>query len=680
MSANEEQDWSDSLDFESLAEEHTGPEPKKAPEATEEDFGDTFDDAFADETGDDVPAEASDEYADEGAEEALDVEAVDRPPRAAKKQRSKGVSGTGLGILFAFSIMVAAVGSGGALLVALGIDPASLWRPEGLSQLDQLLNLDRNPLNLVYIVVLATVLLTLLGAWAVARSVRRVGERAALNATLLEKIATLRIDEDHGWQDPLLKKHPTLSAFVDENIGAWRLNGTRQKRSAGLEGEVQRLTRALTTDNREDLSGRYDHPCVGSLSDEIVRVLDERGSARREVESVRAKDREEAEALVRAAVDAASWNTSFTDQVGVQNAAATGLESRLQEMAKGLGGEHTDSALEEARVVVTQMRKELREGDGENQTDEAVSYLHDLVERGTKLAFQIAMEVARLGPRGERLLPMTTTLEELTTNFRKVADRLDGSSGNGDDAAQLRWDRHLATLQERLAGVGDARLDTVKRSLEDLVPVVSQLTGRLGSLASGFDKQTERLRELGQACAALTGVDYDTHATPSEGVGQDDDGDLGLTRFDPFSNDPEEVPEVEEVAEVEDHDDTLAVDPFASGDPVLEVAPEEEPLVEPLTDPMATDETVAEVKPAPVVESVVPTPAPTPAPAPVPEPEPQASAPAPAAATETVYELQELGATPAGPPPAPDKEAPQEPQEPEEAIYDLADFDAVRVG
>ncbi len=279
MSANEEQDWSDSLDFESLAEEHTGPEPKKTPEATEEDFGDTFDGAFADETGDDLPAEASDEYADEVAEADLEVEAVAPPPRAAKPQRSKGVSGTGLGVLFAFSIMVAAVGSGGALLVALGIDPANLWRPEGLSQLDQLLNLDRNPLNLVYIVVLATVLLTLLGAWAVARSVRRVGERAEMNATLLDRIAILRIDEDRGWQDPLLKKHPTLSAFVDENIGAWRLNGTRQKRSAGLEGEVQRLTRALTTDNREDLSGRYDHPSVGSLSDEIVRVLDERGSA-----------------------------------------------------------------------------------------------------------------------------------------------------------------------------------------------------------------------------------------------------------------------------------------------------------------------------------------------------------------------------------------------------------------
>ena len=37
----------------------------------------------------------------------------------------------------------------------------------------------------------------------------------------------------------------------------------------------------------------------------------------------------------------------------------------------------------------------------------------ELVDRGSKLAFQIAMEVARLGPRGERLLPMTQALEEL---------------------------------------------------------------------------------------------------------------------------------------------------------------------------------------------------------------------------------------------------------------------------
>ena len=50
--------------------------------------------------------------------------------------------------------------------------------------------------------------------------------------------------------------------------------------------------------------------------------------------------------------------------------------------------------------------------------------LNDLVDRGSKLAFKIAMEVARLGPRGERLLPMSQSLEDLTTGFRKAVDAL----------------------------------------------------------------------------------------------------------------------------------------------------------------------------------------------------------------------------------------------------------------
>jgi len=698
MSANEQNDWSDSLDFESLADEHDDFGSQEDPEAVDDEITgdlDGFDETLVDEAAD---LDAEPEYEAE----------VDAETESESRRRVPGVSGTGLGVLFAFSILVAAVGSGGALMTALGVDPVSLWQPQGLSQVDQLLNLDRNPLNLVYIVLLATMLLTLLGAWAIARAVGRAGARAGQDAHLVEMIADLRIDDERGWQSHTLKSHPALATFVDENVGAWRLLEARQRRAAGLEGELQRLARAAAADNRDELKGRFDHPAVGTLADELARQLDVRESAQSESDAIRTKDRGESETLVRAVSDVAGWNLSFTDQVGVQSAAAVGLESRLEKMAASLTSADGGDSLEDARQVLTHLRSELREACGSGGEEDVVKELNDLVERETKLAFQIAMEVARLGQRGERLLPMTQTLEELSTSFRKTTERLGGSAEDGPSLHE-RWERHLASLQDRLDNAGDKRVDDVTRELTELIPLARDLNSRLGSLATDFDNQTDRLRDLGKACAALTGVDFDADNLVPPTSDESEHNDLGLTRFDPFSGEAED-------------DATLQVDPFATGDQEpadavasLDPTPDvPSPAPSPLPDPAATPVTdhqtnlddTQDVVPSQTSQVVPPTPVePTPVadvvpPAPV-EPTPVADvappaavestpvadvappAPAaPAAGSESVYDVGDLGgsrldAVTPPPKPAPVERAPAEPAEP---IYDLSEFGAVRLG
>ena len=684
MSANEQNDWSDSLDFESLADEH-------------EDLGSTD----AQEALDDESAEDLDGFDEPLVDEVTDQKSVKKP--SLKSRWSFGLSGIGMGMLFAFSILVAAIGSGGALMAALGVDPVSLWQPQGFSQVDQLLNLDRHPLNLVYIVLLATVLLTLLGAWVITRTVGRASNRAKYNAHLIDLLADLRIDEKRGWQSHDLKAHPALAAFVDENLGSWRLLEARQRRTAGLEGELKRLAKAAADDDREDLKGRYDHPSVGSLADEFLRHLAGCATSQQESDAIRAKDREESEAIVRAASDAAGWNLSYTDQVGVQNAAASGLELRLQEMVASLTQDDGADSLEEARQVLVNLRNEMRESSGGGGEEEIVTELNNLVERETKLAFQIAMEVARLGSRGERLLPMTQTLEELSTGFRKTAERLSDPGRDGLSARE-RWERHLTALHERLGETDDSRTSEVTCGLHDLVPIATELAARLGSLATDFDQQTERLRDLGRACASLTGVDFDADnvapPSPDESAGDD----LGLTRFEPFSDEAEDDSTLQ-VVDPFDTGEPEPADPIAALEPVADLeppAPVPDPSIAPVNDHELTLDESPAVSPPPVPQKVAPQVSLESAPvadAPVADAPPappsesvydltdlggtqldDAPALATAPPSESVYDLADLGGTQLDDAPALALATEPAPAEPAESIYDLSEFGAERLG
>jgi len=541
MSVNDRNDWDDGLDFESLADEQieaaTEPEPQD-----EQSCEEPHDDEYVDE---DVAGE----------EPVAEDEAEPERPRLRRKSGPR-VSGTGLGLIFAFSIIVAAVGIGGALVLALGVDPVSLWQPESFRQLDQILDLDQNPLNLVYIVTLATLLLTLLGGWGVSRAVRKVGVRATGDAELIERIAALRIDDESGWQDQHLRDHPQLSTFVTENLGTWRMQEQLQKRATGLEGELQRLTKAATADERDLIDSHYEHPAVGSMADEITRIYDEREAARREAEATRSKERDESQAVLTAVTEVAGWNLSFTDQVGVQGAAAAGLTSRLRDLLAEQGGDDDDDR-GQAIEAVNFLRQEIQ-ALARHENTAAAPDLAGLADRGNKLAFQIAMEVARLGNRGERLLPMTQALEELTTDVREAAQKLAEPTETTElEAFRDRCQSRLINLQDHLESADTGVAKAWVEGIEEALPAAKQLAGQLGSVAENGNDQTRRINKLGAACAALLGLDYKADQVDSPDPATSQEEDSGFTRFDPFSKN----------RDAQEEEAPLAADPFAAPDP-----------------------------------------------------------------------------------------------------------------
>lgn len=512
MSDQDRFDWDDDLDFENLADEQA---PSEAIPAGEQDF-------FADETVEpptmamEPPAPAEKET----------------PPRGGASRQSRlGLSGAGLGFFFAISTLVAGIGLGGAILFVGGVDPLTLWNPEGLLQVDQWFNFQDYPLNVLYLLGMGIVTLALLGGWAVARNVKTAGDRYRLQAETLDSLTALRLDNEKPWQDPAFKADPRVAAFVAETLGSWRLQMAREKKNSGLEGELRRLQKAVESKNREDLVGRFDNPFAGTLADAILQLHDENEASRNEIQGLRVKDAHQSEDLMGLVQDARSWNRKTREKLAAQGLTVEKLAVQLGEMARqaeSLTGDEESAAIGAAVADIT---REVEAWSQQEGPGEKLVHLNELVDKGSKLAFQVAMEVARLGTRGERLLPMTQALEELTTEFREAATALtDG--GEGQNSAALK--RRLDQVQERLARGPGPEARMVADKAQSVVAGANQVQQSLKDLAQNFAGQGSRLDNLGGRLADLTGVAFDATALDKGNPENPPEGGLNISQHDPF--------------------------------------------------------------------------------------------------------------------------------------------------
>jgi hypothetical protein len=637
MSRKKRSDWKDET-----AQDYLDAEPIEGFADLEDDYADPVEDAAA-------PAAP--------AAKAAPAKKSTPAPRTAP--RGRGISSHELGFLFSASILVAAAGVGSACLLAVGASPVDLWRPAELMQWNNYLDLGHHPLNVLALIVLGAVVLTLLGSRAIARAAAGANDRFRAAENVLTRLTALRLTDEEGWQKADFSDHAGAATFAAEALGAWRLQAARQKRYMGLEGELHRLEKALADNCRQDLTGRFDNPAVGSLADEMVRYFDERGALSRELAELRERDQADVAAVAALIQEARGWNRAAREQVGAQGVAL--------ERAAARAGEAAGGAPHDAASLVAQIRGAVPAGglpDG----------FGELVDRGGKIAFQLAMEVSRLGPRGDRLQPMAQALDDLTSEFRKLAEgpaAAGAPAGVGDllDALETR-------LAAPAAEAGDgASLDDVAASLAEA--------------AAGFQTQSERLLRIGEQFAALTGSAFDPAGEKTPDPSAPVEAPLAARPDDTFAAAPAPVAD--------------ELDPFAApAPPVADATPaaaapvdDPEPFViersgpaQPFgsPEPAAADSTPVDAAPSPApftVDNNLSFDDPTPGFDPEPVTDPSLSSPA-----ETVYDLEAFGATPA----ADDTTGPvhdlsdfgatpvDEPAaEAQEKIYDLAEFGAVRV-
>ncbi|PJA74896.1 hypothetical protein CO151_08100 [bacterium CG_4_9_14_3_um_filter_65_15] len=440
-----------------------------------------------------------------------------------------------------------------------------LWDYSGLTNLQGLLDLNAYPQNVFLAVVIIAILLLVMVGYRLSSIIGDLQRRTVAQGELLGRLTTLRFDNQAAWQDPLFKMNPNVETFTADLLGAWRHQAARMDRMAGLEGECHRLEKALSEDSRDDLAGNFSIPVVSMIADEVLQLFDGRDAAMEDQESHQAKLGSRGHDLMADVQDARGWQRYTQDQLNMQGDAVLKASAHLNSAGTQLAKDPRFSwKPEDVLALLADLRVQLQgRGASVAQPKADGGADSDLLDRLSKLSFQIGMEVARLGNRGERLAPMAQTLEEVAKAVR--------AQGMGGGAPGVVPASLTKRLQEQISAFEKAA-KRPERHLPTLVVKLGQ-TARdaaenLGKIADSFEPQYERLGRMGQACAELTGVEFDASQAIDSSAGE-----LELSNYDPFlRQEPEEdIPVIDPFLE---RSDNLTVtegglDPFAISNNVL---------------------------------------------------------------------------------------------------------------
>lgn len=614
-------------------------------------------------------ADLEDEVTGAGAGDAPEAEAAPAPGVAGPVVAPPGVAGPRptttrrstanlppWGPRFAAAVVLAGVGLGtAALLAGRGGSPA--WAPADLLDPAKYAMPLENPLNLVALLSVVVGIVAAVGARALNATLRAFAAERAASERLLDKLTALRLDNEGPWGDAALRDHPSTGAFTAEVLGAWRLQGARLRRLNGVEGELHRVQKALSENAREVLTGRFDSPAVGALADELVRFLDARNADARELAELRQRNDDESGAVMALIQEARAWNRATLEQIGTQGSALERMSRRLEDLGAAAAG--GGAAAGQASTLLAEIRREL--GGQTAPRAPRVAGIEDLAAQGSKLAFQIAMEVARLGPRGERLQPMSQALEELTTSLRQALDTTAGPAPANLGATLTKLDTLSKQLGQAGPGLAPEALEEIGRS----GPVIGRVAANLADVGRRFQAQSERLVKLGESFGTLTGLPFDaslqTASAPAEPAGEASlrvipqdpfcrEGGTARAEVDPFVVDaPLAAPSPRPL---------LTTEPVAPPPPVFVPEPEDDGFVIERAEPDGGvfDHGAIEVAPL-ELETVVP--------GRVEDPEP--AAPPVARSEDRIYDLAEFGAVRL------------DDQAEEDQVHELAEFGAVRV-
>ncbi len=616
---------------------------------------------------------------------ASGAKASKKKPKKAYRGRSRpGGGGAGIGILCFFLVLLAGLTLGSGLLTAVGGAPETLIDFSGFSDFKAIGDFQAHPINAFWLAAAVTLLAAITAGVAVSRRMRGLGDSSSSQNDILEAIRHLDPEKPESWEREELESDPDLAAATSSLLGHFNLQQAKLERYVGLEGELHRLEKALVDESLDDLQGNWESPAAGSLADQAVRLLQASADLGRDADRNQQAFSEQGPDLVAGLRDARSWQASTTDQVKQQGSGIERIFRRLGKFAEVAPAADDDLAprRERLRQAIQAVRQELeslpaRAGGDDQGADGS---LGTLIERASRLAFQIAMEVARLGAKGERLLPLTQDLEELTTELRAMVDGNKGKADHDDPR-----DRILENVRGRLAELDPAVLeptsdDDQSASIAELAPVAGEVAAGLANLTKNFAVQEQRLSQMLQLASLLTGVQADQGGDPGAAPGSG----MLVDRFDPFASGSES-------------DSGLVADPFATkssssifspdaaasedfahsnlpGQEETGVTPEAPaaPTAEPDPGFVPGNELVLDESPAatsapsiePVVEPSVEAAGDPVPPAPVDSPLPSDD--------EKVYDLSEFDALPMQ-----DGQLAAEPAE--ERIYDLSEFGAVKI-
>ncbi len=491
---------------------------------------DLFDEEGWDEDFETETPKATNSPRPSGRKPARATEAAAPSPPAAGPRRPRKTRGPDLRI-----VLVA----GGGLLIAapitLGIMAALSTSPAALLGLPMGEGATTGPSLPFVLGCVATIALAVGAGFAFTLWTRRASQRQAADQALLAAVSVLDLEDPRGWQAPVLVADANLAALTERLLGTYRLQQAKLTRYVCLEGELHRLGKALACATREDLDGHWDNVAVGTAADEALRIIDQLTAVESDLAATRTQIADCGPDLVAQLAEARGWTTAASEQVNAQGAAIERLLVKLGRLAEAPSADEARNKARQEQIIAA-IRQDLADAPtrGARPNAEATAAsLTRLVDRASKLAFQIAMEVARLAGKNERLLPMTQDLEELTTELRGIV------AATGETESPDRTVRVFENIRGRVAELATAiaeRNDDPSRSVQvvsgELTPAARQVATALQQVSRGIGSQIQRLDQLLQLAATLTGIEVPPTATAEPDV--EPGNSLFVDRFDPF--------------------------------------------------------------------------------------------------------------------------------------------------
>jgi hypothetical protein len=463
-----------------------------------------------------------------------------------RPRRTAEIAPGRLGFLFTATTLAAA--AAGGLMVA--VAPAgivgrlgALFEARDFGALPALL---QGELLIPAVAALAVILFAVGGSLAIRRAAAGARRRYREAEALVHAVTKLDPDNEGSWRADRIKAHPALSRFLGEFMGSYRGMKTKLTRFVGLEGELLRLENGLVNNERVDLADSYDHPAAARLADEVLRLFDERAESRSRFEEVSAR-MGEGKRVCGDLEESVAWNCLALDRLNVQ-------AMNLERHAPGL--EELVRTVQQARLRLQSQSERFREIAAVREKLEGlatrsresgdraglVAQIKKTDDRCSKLGFQLALSVAKLGPAASSLLPLTEELKQLTLDFQNLAEALESIAGP-DPAQAAILSAALKKLGEMEQGAEQARgsgqtLQEATVRLSEMLPVIGQVVNLLDVLGTGFNEQDERLKRSGEAIARLVGARFDPGARIEETAPEEPAADLQVERFDPFGSRP----------------------------------------------------------------------------------------------------------------------------------------------
>lgn len=367
-----------------------------------------------------------------------------------------------------------------------------------------------------------------LAGWAISTLAARYQSEHQRHRALLARLGALDLDSDNGWQDSALRVEGELSRFLDAVRARDRLQRSALARAAVQEGELTRLGKGLLDGERSAVTEAYEMPLVGRAASGAALLHEEIDRLRLAQAELESRLHEAGGQATSAAAEARRWQAQAGGRLGALQAALQRVGSDTQRLAGAFAEKLRALEEIERRGVpsLVDVRDALPAAAAGAQAGQLIQTAHaikDLVARGGSLAIQTALEVTRLGERGETLFPLTESLKSLVTEFQSIATRLERaardqeSTGSALARAQAQMDEIAAASGRDIpepeawrrgaAGAGELRTSLVRVGAD------------ADALGQAFAEQGARLEALAGALFELTGVSCETSVDPALDAG-----------------------------------------------------------------------------------------------------------------------------------------------------------------